>query len=245
METKKHKNNFFKRNAYYLILASVLVAIIAITTVLVVTQNGNSTLNSGDNTLQKPSDSSLPITSVPSNGDSNNNQNGEENGDNGSNSGDTSGENNGNSTPNQPTQTVITFIVPVQNSTVICDYTATSVVYNKTLNVYTGHLAIDFSAEEGAEVMAVYNGVIESITTSYLSGTTITVAHGNNLKSVYNSVNAVEGLSAGMAVSQGTVIAYVSDNNRQEYKDGPHLHFEVWENGEKISPYKYLTISEK
>ena len=70
-------------------------------------------------------------------------------------------------------------------------------------------------------------------------------AHGNNLKTVYNSIEVKDGLVEGANVEQGFVIGYVSDNNRQEYKDGPHLHFEVWENGEKISPYKYITVSEK
>ena len=135
--------------------------------------------------------------------------------------------------------------MPVENATLSCDYTATSVVYNQTLNIYTGHLAIDFKADFGSAVLAVYGGKVESITSSYLTGTTVTIDHGNGLKSVYNSVDAIEGLQTGMSVSQGQIIAYVSDNNRQEYKDGPHLHFEVLENGEKVSPYKYLTISEK
>ena len=128
---------------------------------------------------------------------------------------------------------------------VICDYTATSVVYNKTLGIYTGHLAIDFSAKQGAEVKAVFDGTIESIVTTYLTGTTVTVAHANNVKTVYNSIDLPENLSIGQTVKQGDVIGYVSDNNKQEYKDGPHLHFEVYENNAKISPYKYLAISEK
>ena len=64
-------------------------------------------------------------------------------------------------------------------------------------------------------------------------------------KTVYNGIEAVEGLAAGTKVAQGYVIGYVSDNNKQEYKDGPHLHFEVWQDGSKISPYKYLSASEK
>ena len=48
-----------------------------------------------------------------------------------------------------------------------------------------------------------------------------------------------------MSVKQGDVIGTVSENNKQEYKDGPHLHFEVIENDKNISPMKYLTVEEK
>ena len=230
MENKqKAKNSFLRKNMYYLVLAFILLTIVAVSVAMYVRNDTPpSMLDSGNNQVQKPiGDSSVGLPdSSSSNDDKPNNPPVEQ--------------------PNdKPTQTVITFAVPVDNATVSCDYTAVSLVYNKTLNVYTGHLAIDFSAEYGTSVKAVYAGTVESITTSYLTGTTVTIDHGNNLKSVYNSIDVVEGLSQGASVSQGFVIGYVTDNNRQEYKDGPHLHFEVWENGQKISPYKYLQISEK
>ena len=235
MEAKKHsKNNFFKKNIYYLVFAFLLLAVVAVSTVLFVRdEKPLDTLQSAGQSenLQKPQDSTGGnITS--SNGTEDSAAPG-------------GNENEDNKPEDKPTQTVINFIVPVENATVICDYTAASVVYNKTLNVYTGHLAIDFGADYGACVKAVYAGEIESISTSYLTGTTITVNHGNNLKTVYNGIEVAEGLSEGDKVAQGSIIGYVSDNNRQEYKDGPHLHFEVWQDGSKISPYKYLSASEK
>lgn len=227
MESKKSsKNNFFRKNMYYLVLAFVLLSVVAVSVALYVRRNEsqNALNNSGSGDIAaRPNDSSdiLPPD-------------------------DSSSENPPEEKPNDvPTQTVITFALPLENFNVSCDYTEASVVYNQTLNVYTGHMAIDFSAEYGEAVKAVYGGTIESITTSYLTGTTVTIAHGNNLKTVYNSIEVKDGLVEGANVEQGFVIGYVSDNNRQEYKDGPHLHFEVWENGEKISPYKYITVSEK
>ena len=106
-------------------------------------------------------------------------------------------------------------------------------------------MGIDFGAEAGSEVLSAYAGIIESITSSYLQGTTITIDHGNGLKTVYNSLDADENLREGQEVSAGQVLGFVSDNNRQEYKDGAHLHFEVMENGELIDPAKYLAMAEK
>ena len=135
--------------------------------------------------------------------------------------------------------------MPVQGASIIKDYVGASVVYNQTLGLYTGHKAIDFAAEEGTAVSCVYDGVIESIEISKVNGTTVMVDHGNGLKSVYNSIEAVESLQEGATVLKGDALGTVSANNKTEYLDGAHLHFEVWENGEKIDPTKYLTIDGK
>ena len=140
----------------------------------------------------------------------------------------------------QPTAKEISFIMPVENGVCTKDFTEASVVYNKTLGVYTGHMGMDITGADGANVLCVYDGEITSIVTSYLQGTTVTVTHANGLKSIYNSIEIDENLSVGDKVRQGDVIGTISDNNRQEYKDGAHLHFEVEENGVKVSPTKYF-----
>ena len=145
----------------------------------------------------------------------------------------------------EPTIKEIAFIMPVESGIILKDYTAASVVYNQTLGIYTGHLALDVGGAENAKVFAAYDGEVVSIVESYLEGTTVTIDHGDGLKTVYNSIETNDGLSIGDRVLQGEEIGVISTNNRQEYKDGAHLHFEVWENGQKISPYKYLTINEK
>ncbi len=234
METKGKNQSFFMRNIYYFILGFILVAAIAVTVVLVLTDNGGmiDTMDNSGNVAEKPRDDSSnidkPIDDKPSGGDEKPDEPVDK--------------------PDEPDTkpTVkISFVMPVENATILTDYTATSVVFNKTLNVYTGHLAIDFAAEAGTAVKAVFDGVVESVETSYLTGTTVTIKHNDNLKTVYNSIEADEKLIAGATIKQGDVIGAVSDNNKQEYKDGAHLHFEVYENGKKISPYKYLAITEK
>ena len=148
-------------------------------------------------------------------------------------------------TPSEtPTVTVIEFIMPVNGATVIKDY-STSVVYNQTLGLYSGHKAIDFGAQEGATVVCVYEGVVESITTSKVDGVTVTVNHGNGLKTVYNSIEVREDLLEGMTLLKGDIIGEVSTSNKTESLDGAHLHFEVIENGEKIDPERYLITESK
>ncbi len=143
-----------------------------------------------------------------------------------------------------PVTTVIEFILPVSNATSIGEYSET-MVFNSTLGRYTAHLAIDFFAPEGTEVFAAYSGTIESVENTLLGGTTITINHGDGLKSVYNSLADGDIVSVGQTVEKGQVIGHVSVTNRQEYKDGAHLHFQVIENGDVIDPAKYLLLQEK
>ncbi|MBE7081922.1 MAG: M23 family metallopeptidase [Clostridiales bacterium] len=145
---------------------------------------------------------------------------------------------------NVPVIKPIEFIMPVISPTAIGEYEET-MVFNSTLNRYTAHLAMDFYAPEGSSVYAVYDGTVVSIENTFLQGTTITIDHGNGLFSIYNSLADGESVSVGQTVKQGDEIGQVSVTNRQEYKAGAHLHFEVKENGQFIDPAKYLETQEK
>ena len=138
----------------------------------------------------------------------------------------------------------IEFIMPVLSPTSIGEYGET-MVYNSTLNRYTAHLGMDYYAPEGSEVYAVYDGKVLSVESTFLQGTTITIDHGNGLYTIYNSLADGDSVSVGQQVKQGDVIGEVSVTNRQEYKSGAHLHFEVKENGTLIDPAKYLIAQEK
>lgn len=220
--------DFFRKNINYFIFLLCLTVVAAVSVALIVNanKNKNSVIDNGNNNQavvpDEPNDPSAEEPDDPV-----------------VNPDDPSLEE-----PDDPVSNVIIFDMPV-NGTVIKDYVGASVVYNSTLNKYTGHKAIDFGAEEGASVKAAYGGTIKEITESKLNGITIVIDHGNGLLSYYNGVEVKEGLEAGASVKKGDEIGYVSLNNRTEYKDGAHLHFEVTENGVKVDPNKYLLAEEK
>lgn len=146
--------------------------------------------------------------------------------------------------PEQPVIKVISFCMPVSTPTSITGYSQTMVFY-KTLKRYSAHLATDFFAEEGTPVKAVYDGTVEKVENNLLTGISITIDHGDGLKTVYNSLESGDIVKEGQTISQGDVIGKVSLTNKQESGYGAHLHFEVIENGESIDPVKYLVIDEK
>ncbi len=135
------------------------------------------------------------------------------------------------------------MIMPIATVSVSNDF---GFYHNLTLNKYYEHTGVDFSAEVGAEVLAVEDGVVESIyQNDTLTGTEITLDHGDGVKTVYRFVEVAKNISVGMEVKKGDVIATVAEATGAEYKDGAHLHFEIVKNGESVDPTIYLTFEEK
>ncbi len=225
MSKKETVVSFLKRNAFYLILAVVLTVIAVVGAVVVVNQNKSTP------TFKKTS-SSISSSSIQS-------------GSNGNSGGSNSGSNSsGNSSTPTPSPTIVTFTMPVEGGIISKEYTDNTVVFNPTLGVYTAHLAIDITGAEGASVLCAYAGIVESIETSYLLGTVVTVDHGDGLKTVYSSLEVDENLTVGQNLQAGERIGIISTTNRQEYKEGAHLHFETYKSGVKVDPTDYLVLDE-
>lgn len=156
-----------------------------------------------------------------------------------------SGDEKGNDEKDDPVSKTIIFCLPVENGSVSKDYCVDKLVYSSTLTRYATHSGIDFTGKSGASVLAVYDGKIESVETGLLDGTVITIDHGNGLKSVYKSVLDGESVTVGKTVKKGDKIGVISTSCRQEYKDGEHVHLEVYENGKSVNPMKYILTEEK
>jgi murein DD-endopeptidase MepM/ murein hydrolase activator NlpD len=144
----------------------------------------------------------------------------------------------------EETVKIVSFIMPIANALDIGEYSEQP-VFNDTLDRYSSHMAMDFFAEEGTSVCAVYDGVVESVTSTLLQGTTVVIDHGDGLKTSYNSLADGDMVTVGQTVKQGDIIGELSTSNRQESHTGAHLHFSVTENGQAINPSKYLVFDEK
>ncbi len=145
---------------------------------------------------------------------------------------------------NKPVVTPIVFASPVNNVNLVMDYTEDQLVHYVTLNHFAVHQALDFAGNEGDKVYAVYGGVVESIDYNPLYGTVVTIKHSDKLKTVYMSLAEQVSVTTGQNVLKGMDIGTMGRAGF-EYSAGPHLHFEVYENGELVSPYTYLSIGDK
>lgn len=96
------------------------------------------------------------------------------------------------------------------------------------------HQGIDFAVGYGTPVVAAADGVVVEARRWGGYGNWVRVRHANGLESGYAHLSRfASGLRAGQRVHQGQVIAYVGSTGAST---GPHLHYEIWRNGQRINP---------
>lgn len=96
------------------------------------------------------------------------------------------------------------------------------------------HQGVDFGAVTGTPVLAAGDGVVVEARYWGGYGNWVRIRHAGGWETGYGHLSRyAAGLQPGMHVSQGQIIAYVG---RTGVATGPHLHYEVWQNGERVNP---------
>lgn len=101
------------------------------------------------------------------------------------------------------------------------------------------HFGVDILAKKGTAIKTISAGIVISSDFTVATGNTISVQHANNLVSVYKHNSALL-KNIGDKVSPGEAIAIIG--NTGELTDGPHLHFELWYNGNAINPENFINF---
>ena len=111
-----------------------------------------------------------------------------------------------------------------------------------SFNPKDGHYGIDLVAPKDDPVKSVLDGTVIAAAFTADDGNMISVQHANNLVSVYKH-NSVLLRKVGDMVKAGESIAFIGDTG--ENSEGPHLHFELWENGAPVNPTQYLSFGQE
>ena len=98
------------------------------------------------------------------------------------------------------------------------------------------HKGVDFEADIGDPVLAVADGVVSYSGDRAGYGGTVEVDHGNGLTTRY-AHNSRLVRRVGELVRAGDEIAKAGSTGRST---GPHVHFEVWQDGRVIDPRRFL-----
>jgi len=102
-----------------------------------------------------------------------------------------------------------------------------------------GHLGVDVVAKANEPIKCIADGTVIFSSWTQDSGYVIVVQHRGNLISSYKH-NAQLLKKVGTFVNGGEIIAIVG--NSGELTNGPHLHFELWYNGNSLNPEEFVTF---
>lgn len=99
------------------------------------------------------------------------------------------------------------------------------------------HNGIDIGAQANTEIYAADDGVVTYAGQVSGYGNYVVINHENGFETAYAHCNSIATYE-GAFVEKGDVIAYVGSTGNST---GPHLHFEIKENGEFKNPLDYVT----
>ncbi len=99
------------------------------------------------------------------------------------------------------------------------------------------HFAIDIAVKKGTPVKSVADGTIIFAEWTMETGYVVIIEHSKGFISVYKHNTALH-KQQGDLVKSGEVIASAGDLG--ELSTGPHLHFELWNEGYPVNPVNYI-----
>lgn len=130
-----------------------------------------------------------------------------------------------------------TFVWPTPSCT------TTSSAYGYRVHPIYGtvkfHAGEDIPASYGAEILAAASGTVT--TAGWVSGygNYTVIDHGGGTMTAYGHQSSII-VSVGQYVEQGQVIGYVGSTGNST---GPHLHFEVYQNGSTVDPKSFFSFT--
>jgi murein DD-endopeptidase MepM/ murein hydrolase activator NlpD len=106
-------------------------------------------------------------------------------------------------------------------------------------NVKKSHFGVDVVAKSNEPVKCIADGTVIFSDWTQNEGYVLMIQHRPNLISVYKH-NAELYKKLGTFVNAGEIISIVG--NSGEMTNGPHLHFEMWYNGNSLNPEEFVTF---
>lgn len=98
------------------------------------------------------------------------------------------------------------------------------------------HKGIEIEAKDGAEIKAVFDGVVESIEQDTIKGSIVVINHGNNFKTVYEYVREMT-LKEKETIIKGQILGKCSKSKGEKTN---LFYFELRKNDVAEDPNKYM-----
>ncbi len=94
------------------------------------------------------------------------------------------------------------------------------------------HSGLDIAAPKGTPILAALDGTVCEAGTAESAGNYVKLSHDGGLYTLYCHMNSLN-TEKGVKIRKGDVIGFVGETG---LATGPHLHFEVQREGEKLDP---------
>jgi murein DD-endopeptidase MepM/ murein hydrolase activator NlpD len=104
--------------------------------------------------------------------------------------------------------------------------------YHPILHFTRFHAGLDIGASWGSPIVAAADGEVVSAGWAGGYGREVQIAHGGGIVSLYGHMSQIAA-QPGTYVRAGQVIGYVGSSG---LSTGPHVHFEVRQNGQPVNP---------
>ena len=108
---------------------------------------------------------------------------------------------------------------------------------SSAFDINSKHYGIDIVMPENSPVHSISEGIVVFSEWTSATGFVIIIEHLNGLTSIYKHNSSIV-KSQGDRVGTGEIIAFTG--NTGELTTGPHLHFELWYQGEQVDPQSYI-----
>lgn len=110
-------------------------------------------------------------------------------------------------------------------------------VISDVFNVRKRHYGIDIVARKDEPIKSIADGTVLISSWTQDAGNVIAVQHRNQLVSFYKH-NSMLLKEVGDVVKAGDILAIIG--NSGEFTDGPHLHLELWYEGNPVDPEEFV-----
>lgn len=138
----------------------------------------------------------------------------------------------------------LSFRLPMNEVTVLKEYSDTELLWNQTLKQYEAHKAYTITSED-LKVFAAARGTVSEVGNTFELGYYVKITHEDGLTTLYASLTEDVLVSIGTTVEKGQMIGTAGTTSRYQSEDGNHLYFEMYKDNVKVNPSTYLNFENK
>ena len=101
------------------------------------------------------------------------------------------------------------------------------------------HSGVDLKVAQGTSIKATNRGRVVLVADHFFGGLSVVIEHGGAIHSMYFHLSNAS-VRVGQMVEKGDTIGFTGSSGRAT---GPHLHFGIRLNGERVNPLGLIELS--